>query len=349
MKKTILALAVPAAFLMVNAAHASVSLYNQDGVSVDVTGAAEIQYIQEYNHRYSVEAGQDAYIRIDDADLAFLANVQVTENLKALAGIGFKFETSAEMTNDPTASAAMNDEVYVGLGGNFGTLTIGRQYLLGDDMGNAKDIELGTIQIGSESHGDQAIKWVFDNGQFYAGADIDLDQETSTQFDGRSVYGLRLGARPMPGLDMRVYYQMADNVGSTTTAVPAKVGLDVSTYNVEVDYTIKQFELAASYGSQETKTNSTGAKSTANFWQISGSMKLDEKTTVALGFDMGDDYEDSAGELLEGTSVYANVVHTLHPNATIYAELGTSEEKVKIDGTKKDSDFGYLIGMEVKF
>ena len=43
MKKTILALAVPA-LLAAGAAQASVTLFEEDGTKVEVSGAAEVQY-----------------------------------------------------------------------------------------------------------------------------------------------------------------------------------------------------------------------------------------------------------------------------------------------------------------
>ena len=72
--------------------------------------------------------------------------------------------------------AKSNDELWVGLGGDFGTLTFGRQLLISDDAGIGKDYELGFEQIDfGTTEGNETIKYVFDNGQFYFGLSHDLD------------------------------------------------------------------------------------------------------------------------------------------------------------------------------
>ncbi|MGL5291720.1 MAG: porin, partial [Vibrionaceae bacterium] len=48
MKKTILALAVPAA-LVAGTANASINLYSSESSTVDLSGAAEIQYFKSYD------------------------------------------------------------------------------------------------------------------------------------------------------------------------------------------------------------------------------------------------------------------------------------------------------------
>ena len=171
MKKTILAMAVPATMLAAGTANANVNLYNADGVSVDVSAAAEIQYINKFS------TTQDGHIRIDDADLMFTTSAEVTGNLKAIAGLGFKFESDTAGNDFADVGDTKSDRLYVGLSSNFGTLTMGRQLLIADDMGNAKDYELGTEQIGVDTTAaNQAVKWVYDSEMFYAGADIALDQ-----------------------------------------------------------------------------------------------------------------------------------------------------------------------------
>lgn len=345
MKKTILAIAIPAVVFGAGAANASVSLYNTDGVSVDLSGAAEIQYLKNY------ATTKDAYIRIDDADLLFMTSVQITEGLSAISGIGFKYESDLNDSNNFTndESGTTNDELYVGLSSNFGTLTFGRQLLISDDMGNAKDHELGTAQIGVQtSAASQVAKWVYDQGIFYAGFNVSLDQAVSSAVDGRQIVGGRLGVRPAPGLDMRIYYYDGQNFEGKENGVDYK--LDQTVYNFEVDYNIGMFDVAASFGNRENSKYFVGGMSekvSTDFWQISGGYKLDERTSVAIGLDVEN------GDGSEVMSYYTNVNYQLHNNAKIYVEIGNEDRKT-IDtttGAKTDdpTDFGYLIGMEVKF
>lgn len=340
MKKTILALAVPVAILAAGTAHAGVSLYNQDGVSVDVSGAAEIQYIKNYKIR------NDPYLRVDDADLIFTTSAEVTDNLKAVAGIGFQFESDTDSTlvgdtsND--IGETQNDELYVGLSSNFGTLTFGRQLLISDDMGNGNDHELGTIQIGTQvTAANQVIKWIYDQGMFYAGLNVALDKNIASAMTDREVLGARIGVRPIPGLDARLYYYDGKSLPNTLTTT-----FDQTVYNLEIDYTIDVFEIAGSYGYVENTENTVAAtKEKKDFLQLSGVFHLNEKTSFAAGFDFMDAHIGAKKH--EAISYYTNVGYQLHANARVYAEIGN--EAKKVDGVDQDRDFGYLVGMEVKF
>ncbi len=331
MKKTILAMTVPAAMLAAGTANAAVNLYNQDGVSVDVSGAAEVQYINKFS------TTQDGHVRIDDADLMFNASIDVTEGLKAVAGLGLKFESGTGINDYSDVSDTQSDRLYVGLSSNFGTLTMGRQLLLADDMGNAKDYELGTEQIGAAvANAGQVIKWVYDNGMVYGGLNVALDDNpgnAAATDTGREAMGLRVGAR-FQGLDARVYYQDATNVNAA---------FDQTTMNFELDYAMGAFDVSASFGQQENKDVATAAKTTFDFWQISGGFQANEKTSFALGYDAKSQSDDV--NTIDSSTVYVNATYSLHSNARIYAEVGMQ------DSNKPDhaSDTGYLVGMEVKF
>ncbi|MGF1864707.1 porin [Enterovibrio norvegicus] len=330
MKKTILALAVPA-LLAAGAANASVNLYDADGVVVDLSGAAEIQYYKGYS------STEDANLRIDDADLILTTSIAVSDSLNAVAGMGFKYEDQFDGTVGNDNGAVKNDELYVGLDGDFGTLTFGRQLLVSDDAGNQKDYELGTEQVDFvQTSGNQVIKWVWDNGTFYAGANIDLDNDKSETVDGRQIVGGRLGAR-FDGLDARVYLYDAENVPSS--------GLvwDISGFNFEVDYAFSDaFDVAASYGQIEYKVAGTNTKVDTDVIGISGGYQASETTSFAVGYDLIDIDSNN-----NSSSLYANVTYKLHSNAKVYAEVGVSDQESA--GLDVDTDTGYVLGMEVKF
>lgn len=337
MKKTILAMAVPA-LLAAGTTNASINLHNADGVVVDMNAAAEIQYIKQYNNK------DDAYLRIDDGDLIFTTEIEVTERLSAVAGIGFKFEADKEMVG-----TTVSDELYVGLSSDdFGTLTFGRQLLIADDAGNAKDYELGTEQIDFVvTDGHQVIKWVYDNGMFYAGADVNLDNNVSSTVTGQKVAGARLGAR-YAGFDGRVYLYDAQNVKSGSFA-PSELTQDVTGFNFEGDYVFGAFDFSASFGQIEYKQSNSVLenKNTVDFWQISSGYQANEKVYFAVGFDAIDSTAVGTYQKHKSNSLYANVAYTLHKNAKIYAEIGqASQEIANID---QDPDVGYLFGMEVTF
>ncbi|KXF81410.1 porin [Enterovibrio coralii] len=337
MKKTVLAMAVPA-LLAAGAAQASVNLYDADGVVVDISGAAEIQYYKDYSE------DEDAFLRIDDADLILSTAIEVTDSLDAVAGMGFKYEDqfTGNVTTTNDNGTVRNDELWVGFASDsFGTITFGRQLLISDDAGNQKDYELGLEQINFvKTEGGQVIKWVYDNGTFYAGANVDLDQDKADTTDGRQITGGRIGAR-FEGLDARVYLYDAENIS----------GEDVSGFNFEVDYAIAAFDVALSYGQVEYSQHAnTSDKTDADVFGISGGYQLDEKTYLAVGYDIFDT-DPTAGSStynkIESNSLYANITYKLHSNAKVYAEVGVADKEE--NGVDQPQDTGYVLGMEVKF
>ncbi|GAL05500.1 porin-like protein H precursor [Photobacterium aphoticum] len=179
MKKTLLALSVLAA----GSAQAGVNLYDANGVTVDLSGAVEVQYLQNIQDKNS---DADAGLHLDDGDLQLNTTIAVNEQLNVVAGIGFAFEKRD----------VSNDELWAGLSGDFGTLTFGRQLFISDDAGIGKDYELGFGQIDFvQTEGNEAIKYVFDNGQFYFGFTHDLNTDGSGASDFQNTDGSVTDAR----------------------------------------------------------------------------------------------------------------------------------------------------------
>lgn len=325
MKKTLLALSVLAA----GSANAGINLYDANGVTVDLSGAAEVQYLQLIQDK---DSNDDAGLHLDDGDLQLNTTIAVTDQLNAVAGIGFKFEKRK----------VENDELWVGLGGDFGTLTFGRMLYISDDMGIGKDYELGFEQIDFvQTEGNEAIKYVFDNGQFYFGLTHDLDAEAqspATDYRGAdgTVTDARIGAR-FANFDVRGYYYTADDIQRTQNA--KNTGTDVDAFNIEAEYVMGAFAFAASYGNAQYEESATNVKTAdIDVYEINGSYTLG-KNTFALGYNRADD--SKSNETVD--NVYANITHQLHSNVKVYGELGWA------DADNADLDLGYLVGMEVKF
>lgn len=326
MKKTLVALAILTA---AGSANAGINLYDADGVKVDMSGAAEVQYFQGY------ENNSDAKIRLDDGDLGINTTVAVSDQLNAVAGLAFEME-SGNVTND---------ELWVGLGGDFGTLTIGRQYLIADDSGIGKDIELGGDGIDFVlANGDQVIKYVFDNGQFYAGASALLQERNDATKTDATVYDGRLGAR-FGNFDARVYLYSGTDVNSNKFDVFTNETLDIDGFNLEAEYVMDAFAFAASYGqlTYEDATTANKGKVDADTAALAGSYTMN-KTTFALGYTYWnvDEKPTAGGSTSEDVNTfYANVTQQLHSNVKVYGEIGTTD----VD----NSEFGYVAGMEVTF
>ncbi|ODP98611.1 hypothetical protein BZG00_03220 [Salinivibrio kushneri] len=327
MKKTILAMAVPA-LLAAGSASASINLYDAEGVKVDLSGAAEVQYMQEIGN------DKDGMWRLDDGDIAVNTEVAISPKMSALAGMSFEFED--ESTDAGSNSGVENKELFVGFKGDtFGQVTFGRQYLLSDDIGITKDYELSISSFdGTEAtHGAQVAKYVYDNGTVYGG--ISTRQDSDGNDDGSaelSIIDARLGYR-VADFDMRGYYYKADDVGADKPASST----DVTAYQFEVEYAgIENVGLAASYGNGEAERVVGGAEvADTDYFSLAADYTMGN-TTFAAGWDRQDPKE---GDNVNG--YYANVTYALHSNAKVYAEIG--------DTNADNSDLGYVAGMEVKF
>ncbi|MHA6609678.1 porin [Photobacterium damselae] len=334
MKKTLLALAVVTA---AGSANAAINVYDNNGVKVDLSGAAEVQYFDGF------EKNKDATIRLDDGDFAINATYAINENLNVISGMAFKYESRD----------VQNDELWVGFSSNqMGALTFGRQLLVSDDSGIGKDYELGLEQVDfAQTEGDRVIKYVYDNGTFYAAASHELGADHNTQItDGR------LGFRTN-GLDVRVYGYDGERVGlkgleydqnGNPIIIPGNAGEDIRGYNLEAVYGFGAFNVAASFGQIEYKAADTHkTNKDLDLYEINGSYTMD-KTTFALGYVHAKDKENDVSH----DNVYANVTQQLHSNVKVYLEVGYADnDDVVVDNTnvKQFEDFGYVAGMEVKF
>ncbi|HIF9258145.1 TPA: porin [Photobacterium damselae] len=337
MKKTLLALAVMTA---AGSANAAINVYDNNGVKVDLSGAAEVQYYKDYN------PSDDAKIRLDDGDLAVNTTIAINENLNVISGMAFKYEETD----------VKNDELWVGFSSNqFGALTFGRQLLVSDDSGIGKDYELGSEGIDFvQTDGNEAIKYVYDNGMFYFGASGVLTESGKIANDKNnggldfnydtSIVDGRVGFRTN-GLDARVYLYKGEHVA---TNLFDKL-VDVKGYNVEAEYQLGQIGLAASFGQLDyTNPRNRAQEINADVYQIAADYTID-KTTFAIGYNYFEQTKNTLKSKGDAYAVYANVTQKLHDNVKVYAEVGHTDAKFDVNGKAKDADFGYVAGMEVTF
>lgn len=313
MKKTLLALAVPA--LLAAGSASAADVYNQDGVIVSIGGAAEVQLFDGY------EKDKDADIRLDDGELNFGTLVAVNDQLNAIGFFDFEVEDGD----------VKSDELYAGLvTTDAGSISFGRLYLIADDAGIGEDYELGGESFGfAETKSDRGIKYTYDNGQYYAGLSHSLDAN-----DAGSITDGRIGAR-FEGVDVRAYLYDASDFNSE----------DVFGYNLEAVYGQDNWSVAGSFGNVETEEAASGdTKKDVDAWAVSATYTMNA-TTFAGGFNY---YDDTTADA-QWSTIYLNATQQLHNNVKAYAEIGFSD----VDATKaiEDSveDFGYVVGLEVSF
>lgn len=323
MKKSLLALAVLTAAGSVNAA----TILDSDGVKVDVTGAAEIQYYKDFSK------DKNAYLRMDDGDIQFSTTVVVAEGLSAVSGIGFEFEGRDTDTGTVNGNVE-NDELWVGLSSNFGTTTFGRQLTIADDAGVGEDYELGTESLSfAITEGEEVIKHKFEGDNYWLAGSI----ASSGQGDkGTNASGFDFGAGvTFNAFEVRAFFQSVSDLGNAA-------GADLTAWNLEGVYSVDDaLSLAASYGSSEVETNGvTGTE--VDVIAFAATYQMDAKNTIAGGLNLGEKTVGSAASV-DATNFYVNITHKLHSNVKAYAELGF------VDIDNADNDTGYLAGLEVSF
>ncbi|PKF80015.1 hypothetical protein CW749_09980 [Vibrio sp. vnigr-6D03] len=327
MKKTILAVAVTLAATSVNAAE----IYNKDGVKLDLGGAAEVQYKKERG-----ENAENKF-RLDDGDLFATTTVKLDDELTAIGKAAFKFEkTDVE-----------NDELYVGLQhSKFGTFTAGRQSTTFDGAGISNDIEFGikffddeveTLAVGS---GDSVAKYAGTFGNAWVGGSYAEVKETKGEH--KFAYDVA-GGYKFGNVEAAVYLQQVKLDTATFGKVTAK-NVKSNSALAQVKGTFDAITVGASYA---TTKLSGGDKVTVdgkiNIAKLSAAYALDEKTSIAGGYDYGD-----AKDAAKVHNFYANVTHKFHSNVKVYAELGHADVK-EANGDKVKTELGYAAGLEVKF
>ncbi|MEZ8096330.1 porin [Photobacterium swingsii] len=332
MKKTLLALTVPA-LLVAGSASAAVSLYDQDGTQVTMSGAAEVQYYRSAKADAEAKATNtdaDASLRIDDGDLALRVQHQVNADLYALGAIELAIgETKDNKVSQGKSSGdVVNDGLYVGLGGNFGEVTFGRQLAIIDDAGVGVDIELkDTAGVNYEDTDmDQYIKYRFSGEKFWAGAGYNIAQEDATGKKGEELLEIAAGV-PFGDFEARAYY--ADYKNEQATA-------EQKAWDLEFVYAAGPIYVGALYGQSD---NGADTDSDVKTWELAGSYTLG-KNTFGLG------YAQNSGDAKaqDAMNLYANVAHQLTANTRAYVELGYEDVKAV-----EEKGFGYVVGMEVKF
>lgn len=349
MKKTLLALAVPA-LLAAGSANAAINLYNSNGVVVDLGAAAEVQYFKAYDEN------QDPTLRIDDGDLFVNTTIEIMPGMRAIATVGFTYETDGQNSAD-----VESDELFVGFSSDFGTTTFGRQYTIADGAGNSKDYELQTNGIGfGDTQSARVIKYMYDNGgTFYGGFSTILDNDASDTASAATGTDGLIGLRFM-GVDTRVFIYSGKNMeGSYVEASAGQVHLQkIEGFNFEIDYAINAFDFSAGYGVMDFKGDTIKdgnvirkapfGENKVTTWQVSAGYQADERTYFAAGVAYLDSKPSGDYKKYEGHNFYTNVTYALHNNAKVYAEAGISD--YEIDGVDTDvQDIGYVLGMEVSF
>ena len=306
MKKTLLALAITGLFATTAQA---ASIYEKDGVSIDLTGDVEVQL------RSDTDGANKNYINIDDADFGFAMGYDIGHNLTVGSAVTFSGEDGEVSLGD----------AYVGVSGDFGALTMGKHATILDDAGVGGDYAFGfdTIVSDADFKGKQVIKYKGDFDTFYFGIATILNSGDGED-EGSAVDG-NIGVR-VAGLDLALFAGTASDVLEN----------DISSMILQATYSINHFDLGAVYAT--STTDDAAGDTTADFDAISASVGYTmDKWNFGLGYGV---VTDNGDDTSEGTG-YANVGYSFTSLVHAFVELGHSDAD--------DAELGYAAGLQVKF
>lgn len=316
MKKTLVALSVLAAASSAQA----IELYNQEGVSVNMTGDVEIRYVQD------IGDNQDLKQEIDDADFGFDTRYAVNDDLQ----IGAFLEFSGDNDDRATGNSSVGN-VYFGFYHNdFGTLKVGKLDTQLDDAGIGSDYLFGVSSFFNDANfgGEEAVRYDLDKGAFYFGLGLIQDKHDAQNIgeDGQ-YFDVKVGAR-VADFDFTAFYGDAELKGNGLDADESLLALEARFAGVE------NLNLELGYYNVENKP-AAGTKTDSDTIAVAADYTMG-KTTFAGGVATID---RSAAE--DYTEWFLNAGYGIAPNTTIYAEIGDND----LDNT----DLGYGVGIKASF
>jgi predicted porin len=318
MKKTLVALSVLAAAGSAQA----IELYNQDKVTVNMTGDVEIVYVK------GTTDGDEFQQEIQDADFGFDTRYAINDDVQVGAFWEFK---GSDTNNDKGAQVG---DVYMGLySQSVGSIKFGKQATALDDAGIGSDYQFGIssfFQKGTPFAGHEIVKYELDKGTFYGTVAYMQDKQGYNGLgENGNFFDAKLGGR-VADFDFTGFVGQAkqkgagadtDGLKETLWALEARYA-GVENLNLEVGY----------YGAKAELNNEDG---TVAAYGAAADYTLDSwKFATGLSQTNPD----------EGDKVvnwFLNAGYALAPSTTAYAEVG---------GNNGDnSQTGFAVGLKAEF
>jgi predicted porin len=338
MKKTLVALAVLTA---ASSAQAFV-VYDQDKITVDLKGDIEVQYASSFAHSSMKQ-------EIEDADFGF--DVRYMINDEWTVGGYWEFNGSTD-TNATNAEAG--DTFVAAYSKSYGSLKVGRLCTAIDDAGTGSDEVFGLKSFFSNTSPceDEAIRYDYDNGQFYTTLGFVQDKHETHDLTGDSNYfDARLGARFGEGFDASVFVASGE-VNKANDAATEVLVTDDSLLGLELVFTgIENVKLEAGYYTTEQEVNTVTASALG---YTVGDKEESDTIAVAAGYKMGlyginagysttDRTNNVDASVVDQSNYFINATYSVAPTAKLYIEVGGQDK----DG--QDNDTALAIGAEASF
>ncbi len=312
-KSIVAGILVTVASLNVGAA----TVYEKDGTKVDFKGDLQIQL------RQKVGVDQDLYMDYDDLSVSFGASHKNESGITAYGLL--KMDWKGQASGDAKAAV---DEGFIGL--KYGPVAVewGRLDWGSDKFETDQAIEIADGFVAHPTDkGVESIKAIIDLN--LATLMLSTDLEVKDNSSAAEAY-LVTNPKKLAGLALGVLYQTyqpATIPADDDEGTPAIKPDSIDTVGVRAVYSISNIKLGADYTTNDE----------IDVANVSVGVKIpNTATSVAAGMAM--EMPDAGDDV---NTWYANVKHSVHKNATVFAEIGGNDAD--------DTDLGYLAGMKVTF
>ncbi|MEZ8146962.1 porin [Enterovibrio norvegicus] len=340
MNKKILAVAIPAVLLASNVS--AYEVFSSDEGSVEVYG--------QLRAKLTKDEGKD--IKLDDGSSRAGVNATYTVNeyFDVLGAIEYSL-----------ADEFKNRYSYIGASGDWGKVTLGKQYLTADDLwgvdnsyfyGGSHIVE-GTISGGKH---DSSVRYIFENDDFYVDASYAFAEDDANP----EVFEL-FGRVNVAGFDVTAGVSQATQGHAAFDGVPAGE-LEDFYHTLWVERTFGDLSVGVQYASSKIESDAVNMELDRTGYGLALSYGLSEKSSVYGGYEFSEyDVKDAASSVLESndaTLVYLGAVHKFNSFFRVYGEAAYADGTTagftnnKNDwtvaaGATADSEMKYAIGARV--
>ncbi|MFQ2222702.1 porin [Aeromonas enteropelogenes] len=350
MKKTILAIAIPALFA--SAANAAV-IYDKDGTQFDVYGRVQANYYGDTNEADSTAASGykdvDAEL-IGSSRLGWSGKVALNDTWSGIAKT--EWQVAAENSDDTKFKAR---HIYAGFDGSqYGKIIFGQTDTAFYDVLEATDIFNEWGSRGNYYDGRQEGQIIYSNSfggftgkvsyqtnddEFVVSSDAggEIKEVVLANVKRKNAYATTLGYKFDFGLGLNAGYAYSDLEGKNTLA---QEDGKKEEWAVSANYSIAGFYFAGMYTDGEIKNKTTGEKVDGKGYEFAASYNIDAWTFLA-GYnyaearETGFEYEDVVQDTLLG------VQYAFTPKLKAYTEY-------RIDGIK-DADDKWTVALQYNF
>ncbi len=317
MKKTLLAVAIPA-LLFTNSASA-LDIYKTEKGSVDFYGQlrTEVKKVE----------GKDVTLNAGSSRAGVSANYALSDSINAFGKVEYGLNYAA----DGSDYSMKNRLHFAGVEGEFGKLTLGRQWVIADDIYGAEysyffgGSALRYSTLSGALH-DSLIKYNYNNENFWVAANVGLSEDDSNQdlaefFAGTSFGDLKVHVGGGQNRDKKFEI---DTYKADGTKADDKVTVDLENTYFEgtAEYTLGDALIGFTYYNAELKNKTNNQSIKENGYSLAGTYKWAENATAYSGFEFTDQDASSAANVEDGDGKVFYIGSDYHFNqwTRIYAE-----------------------------